>query len=125
MPINQMAIREVQEIFKSQFPDAQQEDVLSLANRLSNPFLKRFRTVLLVAENARHHVLGFAILLHEPELGFSYLDFMRAAKRSLDEALGASAVRAREQAMTWEEAGYSMNACLRTKTDVATPSCGS
>ncbi|MCA9158087.1 MAG: acetylpolyamine amidohydrolase [Planctomycetales bacterium] len=99
LPINQMAIREVQEIFKSQFPDAQQDDVLSLANRLSNPFLKRFRTVLLVAENARHHVLGFAILLHEPELGFSYLDFMASGKKITGRGVGAALYEhVREQA---------------------------
>ncbi len=90
LPINQTAIREVGEMFQSQFPDAPADDIVSLADRLSNPFLKRFRTVLLVAENAGHHVLGFAILLHEPEFKFSYLDFMASGKQLSGRGIGGA-----------------------------------
>ena len=66
LPVNQAALKDVRRIFESQFPDAPIEDIEHLADRLHNPFKKRFRTILYVAENARHSVAGFAIVLHEP-----------------------------------------------------------
>ena len=42
------------QIFDNQFPDAPPSDIEHLADRLRNPFKKRFRTILSVAENSRH-----------------------------------------------------------------------
>ncbi len=90
LPVNKSAIVEVQKIFNSHFPDAPQGDIETLADRLNNPFLKKFRTILLVAENASHHVLGFAILLHEPELKFCYLDYMACGKAFTGRGIGGA-----------------------------------
>lgn len=90
LPVNQTALREVRKIFESQFPDAPASDIEHLAERLRNPFKKRFRTILSVAENSRHHVTGFAIVLHEPEIGFCYLDFLAAGKSVPGRGIGAA-----------------------------------
>jgi len=90
LPVNKRAIQEVKEIFLGHFPDAPRGDIESLAQRLSNPFLKRFRTILLVAENSSQHVLGFAILLHEPELNFCYLDYMGSGKALSGRGIGGA-----------------------------------
>ncbi len=90
LPVNQTALREVRKIFDSQFPDAPPGDIEHLAERLRNPFKKRFRTILSVAENSRHHVTGFAIVLHEPEIGFCYLDFLAAGKSVPGRGIGAA-----------------------------------
>ncbi|MEO8497529.1 MAG: GNAT family N-acetyltransferase, partial [Planctomycetota bacterium] len=90
LPVNQTALREVRKIFESQFPDAPSSDIASLADRLHNPFKKGFRTILSVAENSRHHVTGFAIVLHEPESGFCYLDFLAAGKNVPGRGIGAA-----------------------------------
>ncbi len=90
LPVNKSALREVRQIFADQFPDAPAEDIDPLPERLRNPFKKRFRTILYVAENARHRVQGFAIVLHEPEIGFCYLDFLAAGKNVPGRGIGAA-----------------------------------
>ncbi|MDA1232197.1 MAG: GNAT family N-acetyltransferase [Planctomycetota bacterium] len=90
LPVNQSALNEVREIFRDQFPDAPIGDLEPLSDRLRNPFLKRFRMILCVAENARRHVVGFAIVLHEPEIEFCYLDFLAAGKDVPGRGIGAA-----------------------------------
>lgn len=90
LPVNQTALEGVRRIFDSQFPDAPPSDIEHLADRLRNPFKKRFRTILSVAENARHHVTGFSIVLHEPVIGFCYLDFLAAGKDVPGRGVGAA-----------------------------------
>jgi acetoin utilization deacetylase AcuC-like enzyme len=90
LPVNRTALEEVRKIFDSQFPDAPASDIEHLAARLRNPFKKNFRTILSVAENSRHHVTGFAIVLHEPEIGFCYLDFLAAGKSVPGRGIGAA-----------------------------------
>jgi acetoin utilization deacetylase AcuC-like enzyme/GNAT superfamily N-acetyltransferase len=90
LPINKMALGEVQQIFRDQFPDAPLEEITSLPERLRNPFRKRFRTILYVAEKSRHHVIGFAMVLHEPELEFCFLDFVAAGKDVPGRGIGAA-----------------------------------
>ena len=117
LPVNKTAISEVQEIFKSHFPDAPLDDIQSLAERLSNPFLKRFRTVLLVAENSNHHVLGFAILLHDPELKFCYLDYMATGKKLTGRGVGGALYEhVREQARSLKVNGLFFE-CLPSAPD--------
>ena len=90
LPLNKAALREIHQIFRDQFADAPIEDIDSLSERLQNPFLKRFRTLLFVAENARHRIFGFAIVLHEPEINFCYLDFLAAGKDVPGRGIGAA-----------------------------------
>ncbi len=90
LPVNKSALSEVRQIFSDQFPDAPAADIDPLSDRLRNPFKKRFRTILYVAENARHRVQGFAIVLHEPEIGFCYLDFLAAGKNVPGRGIGAA-----------------------------------
>lgn len=90
LPVNRSALREVRQIFSQQFPGAPESDIDGLTGRLRNPFQKRFRTILYVAENARHHVTGFAIVLHEPVIGFCYLDYLAAGQEVLGRGIGAA-----------------------------------
>ena len=100
LPVNQDAIRQVQAMLREHFAAAGPEAVEQLAERLNNPFKQRFRTVLYVAEN-RRRVTGFALLMHEPELRFCYLDFLASDKRLIGRGIGAAIYqRARRDALT-------------------------
>jgi len=90
LPINQAAIQEVRQIFHKQFPLAASSDIDELAEKLRNPFRQQFRTVLYVAENSRGHVLGFAIVLHDPQIGFCYLDFLATRTNVVGRGVGAA-----------------------------------
>ncbi len=90
LPANRIAIQEVQQIFADQFPDAPQAEIANLSEKLRNPFLQRFRLILLVAERGRGHVAGFATVLHDPEIRFCYLDYLAAGKSLSGRGIGAA-----------------------------------
>jgi acetoin utilization deacetylase AcuC-like enzyme/GNAT superfamily N-acetyltransferase len=101
LPTNQLAIREVKRIFADQFPAASADDIEKINEKLRNPFMQRFRTVLYVAENARGHVIGFAIMLQEPVLSFCYLDYITTAKGISGRGIGAALYEyVRDEAVT-------------------------
>jgi acetoin utilization deacetylase AcuC-like enzyme/GNAT superfamily N-acetyltransferase len=79
--VNRSAIADVQEILHANFSAAPAQDREGIGERLRNPFLKRFLTILHVAENARGNVLGFTLLLHDPDLHFCFLDYIATAER--------------------------------------------
>ncbi len=90
IPINRAAIAEVCEIFKSQFPDAPTSDITKLTEKLHNPFDHGFRTILYVAKNSRRKVNGFAMLLHAPKIGFTFLEYMAIGKATPGRGIGAA-----------------------------------
>ncbi len=79
LPSNQDAIRQVQEILAGRFTAVRPQDIDQLAEKLHNPFKQQFRSILYVASNARQQVFGFALMMHEPRLGFCFLDYIAAA----------------------------------------------
>ena len=90
LPVNQMAIREVNKIFADQFASAMKEDIAYLAEHLRNPFKQGFRTILYVAEKSRRHVQGFATVMYEPVIEFCYLDFVATDKKIRGRGVGAA-----------------------------------
>jgi acetoin utilization deacetylase AcuC-like enzyme/N-acetylglutamate synthase-like GNAT family acetyltransferase len=76
LPANQDILRQVKEILHSRFSSVSAEEIDSIGEKLRNPFKQRFRSVLFVAEKTKGKVLGFALLLHEPVIGFTYLDWI-------------------------------------------------
>jgi len=73
---NAGAIAQVQAILRAQFPHIRAADVDNVPEQLRNPFKKRLRTLLFVAEGADDRVKGFALLMHAPDLNFVYLDYI-------------------------------------------------
>lgn len=90
LPINREILRQVQQILRTRFSDVPEAEIAQIAEKLRNPFKQRFRTILLVAENLRRRVLGFAMLLHEPEIGFCYLDWIALAGGTTGGGLGGA-----------------------------------
>lgn len=84
LPGNRNALDQVKVIMRSRFSAISEEEIEQLGRHLHDPFLKRFRAILFVAENVRQRVQGFAFLLHEPKIGFCYLDWIatKAGKSS-------------------------------------------
>jgi acetoin utilization deacetylase AcuC-like enzyme/GNAT superfamily N-acetyltransferase len=77
---NARAVAEVQALIRGAFSGMPEEDIAKLPQQLDNPFKQRFVTDLLVASDAREHVRGAAVLMHDPELRFSYLDVVVARR---------------------------------------------
>jgi acetoin utilization deacetylase AcuC-like enzyme/GNAT superfamily N-acetyltransferase len=77
-------------MFAAQFPMARQDEISQIPQRLRNPFKQRFRTVLYVGEKGHGRVQGFALLMHEPQLQFCFLDFIAAAQKLTGRGIGGA-----------------------------------
>jgi len=105
-PQNRVALAEVQAILKIQFPGLSEAEVESIRTQLTNPFAKRFKTILYVAENERGRVQGFAVLMHDPIARFCYLDYIASARGLTSRGIGGALYqRVREEAAALEALG--------------------
>src|SRR6185312_10120487 len=96
---NRSAIEAAQKIMREQFPAMPAYDIDKLPEQLANPLKHRFVTRLFVAENARDQTLGVALLLHAPDIGFSYLELISTALGRTGRGIGAALYeRVREEA---------------------------
>jgi len=90
LPINRETLRQVQEILRERFADVPEKEIQLLGEKLRNPFKQQFRSILFVAESLRNRVQGFALLLHEPEIGFGFLDWIATAQGTPSGGLGSA-----------------------------------
>lgn len=112
VPANAQAVAQVQAILRAQFPLLKAAEVDQLPEKLQNPLKVGFRVVLLVAENGKGQVLGFALLYHEPELKFCLLDFLSAAALRMGNGVGGALYqRVRQEARALGAVGLFME-CL-------------
>src|SRR5690606_4386600 len=90
LPQNRSAIREVERILAARFPGVPRLEIARLPERLRNPFRERFRPILYVAEDERGDVLGFALVLLEPTIRFTWLDYIANAPGVEGRGIGAA-----------------------------------
>lgn len=73
---DQTAIAQVKIILAERFPTLEEQEFADLTARLKNPMGFRFRSLLFVAEDGRGKVHGFAMVLHDPQNAFVFLDYI-------------------------------------------------
>lgn len=106
LPVNREMLDQVREILKIRFPSVDPREIEEIGEKLRNPFKQRFRTVLLVAETLRRRVQGFAMLLHEPVIGFVFLDWIATATGKTGGGLGGALYdRVRREALALKARG--------------------
>ncbi len=94
-----MALDQVREILRAQFPGLSPSEINGVEQQLMDPLKHRFRAVLLLGEDAKQKVRGFSLLLHAPDLKFSYLEFISAAPGKTGGGIGGVLYeRTREEA---------------------------
>ena len=94
------AIEQAKLIFRTQFPGASSKELRKLAEQLRNPLKYRFRSIIFVAEGAKRHINGFAVLLHEAELKFCYLDYISTTMQKMGRGIGSALYeRVRDEAL--------------------------
>ncbi len=105
-PHNRVALREAEAILSVQFPGLSENQVLGVRAELLNPFAKRFKTILYVAENARGRVQGCAVLMHDPIADFCFLDYIASASGLTSRGIGGALYqRVREEATALDALG--------------------
>ena len=90
LPVNKGTLEQVQDILRSRFAALPEAEIALIGEKLANPFKQRFRTILFVAESIKGKVRGFAVLLHEPELRFTSLDWIATATDRAGAGLGGA-----------------------------------
>ncbi len=106
LPIDLEVILQVQAILRDQFPLLSETTIEKIPDELRNPLKHRFRSTLFIAEGARGRVKGFALLQHAADVGFSYLDFVSAAKARTGGGIGGALYdRVREEAVSFKSMG--------------------
>ncbi|EPR43810.1 Histone deacetylase domain containing protein [Desulfovibrio sp. X2] len=89
LSVDRHAVAQVQEILRQQFHLLSNEEVDKLPSLLKEPVRHGFSTVLFVAEKA-DSLLGFATVLHFPDVGFAYLDFVSVKPRLTGGGVGGA-----------------------------------
>ncbi len=98
-PADREAMAACKGILANQFQLLSEDEIAKLPKVLADPVGHGFKAVLLVADKARGKVLGFALVLHFTDLGFSYLDFMSVTPGRTGGGIGAALYeRVREEA---------------------------
>ncbi|MFO7669362.1 MAG: histone deacetylase family protein [Bacteroidales bacterium] len=90
LPADKNAILQVQQILKSRLPELREEEINGIPEHLKNPLKFRFRTTLLVAENRKGMVQGFAMVMYASDLNFCFLDFIATKKDIVVSGIGSS-----------------------------------
>ncbi len=106
IPINKLAIAQVQAMMRSQFPDISEDDIIKLPEKLRNPLKHGFRSVLFVADDLRGQVKGFAFVYHELAVKFFYLDYISSSVQFPGRGIGGALYeRVRQEALALKTIG--------------------
>ena len=118
LPANQNALNQVSDIIRKQFTDIREESILDIANQMTDPLKHKFASILIVAEDGRLNVRGFALLLYMPDKKFCFLDYIAVNPgRSTSGVGGALYERVREEARLLHTLGLFME-CLPDNPDL-------
>jgi len=90
LPIDRAEIEQVQQILRERFAGLDPRAIERLPQRLQQPERFNFRSLLFVADDLRGRVHGFAMVFHDPELKFLYLDFIATAKGNVGSGVGGA-----------------------------------
>ena len=100
-PVNREAVSQVQQILRDQFPQLAKYDVDKIPELLINPLKHKFRSIVYVAEDPHGAIKGFALVSHDAQLKFCYLDYISAAKNITGGGIGGALYEhIREEALT-------------------------
>ncbi len=77
-------------ILREQFSLIPPEEIDELNEKLRNPVAYQWRHIIHVAEDKVHHVKGFSIMAHAPDLRFCFLDYIATAKGMSGAGIGGA-----------------------------------
>jgi acetoin utilization deacetylase AcuC-like enzyme/GNAT superfamily N-acetyltransferase len=89
-PHNRAALREVARILAAQIPGLSPQQIDAIRAELLNPFAKRFKTILYVAEDGHGRIQGCAVLMHDPVAHFCFLDYIASARGLTSRGIGGA-----------------------------------
>lgn len=96
---NRQSAEKVREIMRLQFPGMPAAQIENIFLQMRNPVGKKFQTSLIIADDYRSNIRGFAVLLYMSDLKFCYLDYLAVTPGKPTSGVGGSIYeRIREEA---------------------------
>ncbi|QDV08336.1 Acetylpolyamine aminohydrolase [Planctomycetes bacterium Poly30] len=112
LPTNQEEIAEVQAILRMRFTGLPAHEIDGLPDKIANPLAHKLSTFLLVADDLRGNLKGFALMSYAPDLDFWILDFVATGRALKGSGIGGALyTHARKMASEKPSAGLFME-CL-------------
>ncbi len=106
VPIDRDAVKQTQAILRNQFSLLSEKEISHLPELLADPQRFQFRAIFYVADDQHGHVKGFALVLHDEDLRFCYLDFLSAAPHRTGGGIGGTLYeRVRAEALERKSVG--------------------
>ncbi|MEN6447272.1 MAG: histone deacetylase family protein [Syntrophaceae bacterium] len=101
VPANRHALEQVRALLRSQFELLDRQKIDRIPESLRHPLKYRFRSILYVAEDHRSTVRGLALLDHDADLKFCYLDYLASDRRLAGRGVGGALYeRVRSEALS-------------------------
>jgi acetoin utilization deacetylase AcuC-like enzyme/GNAT superfamily N-acetyltransferase len=100
-PANRNALAQVGAMLWLQFDDLDREKIDRIPEVLRHPLKYGFRTILYVAEDHRYQLRGLALLDHDADLSFCYLDYLASDGKLVGRGVGGALYqRVRSEALS-------------------------
>ncbi len=81
LPLDNREITQVQEILRERLPGLPAHELEALPDKIRDPMAHRMRAILLVADDLKGELKGFALLSHAPDFNFCFLDYVATGKQ--------------------------------------------
>ena len=115
---NIQAMNKVKSIIREQFPDIREEKIDEVSEQLVNPLKYKYQTFLIVADDTRGNIRGFALLLFMSDLKFCYLDFLAVSPGKTSSGVGGAIYeKLRDEALALRSPGIFFE-CLPDNPDL-------
>ena len=98
LPADRDRVEQVKDIFRASFPYLPGGEE-AIPRMLDHPFRYGYRALLLICEDGRRRITGFAVVLHFPEINSSFLDFLAVAPQIQGGGLGGALYEAARDAV--------------------------
>ncbi len=103
---NIQAMKRIKSIIREQFSDIREEKINEVSEQLVNPLKYKYQTFLIVADDTRGNIRGFALLLYMPDLKFCYLDFLAVSPGKTSSGVGGALYeKLRDEALSLKTIG--------------------
>ncbi|HNR14592.1 MAG TPA: acetylpolyamine amidohydrolase, partial [Thermodesulfobacteriota bacterium] len=89
-PVNRQTLEQASVLLKEQFNGLKPEKIDRISNVLKHPIKYGFRTILYVAEDNLFRLQGLALLDHDADLSFFFLDYLTSQPSMGGRGIGAA-----------------------------------
>ena len=82
------AITQVKKLIRAEYPNRSSEEIEQLTDNIFNNGINSFRPMLFVAEGFASKIKGFALVFHDPDLKFSFLEELLVTRENENLGIG-------------------------------------